>query len=172
MTAPTQIQAHIARRTSIDAHSGVHAPVEFSALWEFLVLQRADDEKVYPNLWQVVTGIIEHEPPETATQAAFREIMEETGLRPKELWVLPTITSFYSLSDNAIVHVPCFAGIVEPKAPVVLSSEHQAFEWLDYEQVLARLPMPSHGEGTRVLYERILTKIDTAPFRRISTTTL
>jgi 8-oxo-dGTP pyrophosphatase MutT (NUDIX family) len=167
MLTPTQIQAHIARRAESDSPKD-KAKTDEPPSWEFLVLQRAADEDIYPNLWQVVTGMIESKPLETAPEAAFREIQEETGLQPHELWVLPTVASFFSLRDNAIVHVPCFGVIVPHGAQVALSGEHQAFAWLGYEQALERLPMPSHIEGTKVFYEHILTKLNSAPFRRIA----
>ena len=70
----TMIEAHVFR----ESVNGI----------EFLLLKRAENQ-VYPGLWQMVTGKIEDN--EKAYQTAIREIKEETGLTPLQLWVAPTI---------------------------------------------------------------------------------
>ena len=77
------IEAHIFRETE----NGI----------EFLLLKRASNQ-IYPGIWQMVTGKIEGE--EKAHQTALREIKEETGLLPVQLWVAPTINSFYEPKDE------------------------------------------------------------------------
>ena len=43
---------------------------------EYLLLKRAPEEPLYPNIWQMVTGSVEAG--ETAVVAALRELEEET----------------------------------------------------------------------------------------------
>ena len=47
------------------------------------MLQRADNEEIYPGLWQIVSGGIEQG--EKAYEAAAREVREEIGGEPKKL---------------------------------------------------------------------------------------
>jgi len=159
MLAPTQIQAHVVRKVRTP-HKAPHE------CWEHLLLRRAPDEPVYPNLWQVVTGTIDNG--ETAVETAFRELQEETGLHVEELWVLPYVGSFFDVRNNTFVMVPCFAAVVDAaEAQVQLSAEHSDYRWLALEDAVATLEMPSHIEGAKMFQTYILGRIDTAPFRRV-----
>src|SRR5512145_446986 len=106
---------------------------------EYLVMQRADDEPVYPGLWQVVTGTMEEG--ERAAQAALRELQEETGLAPLSTVVLPYVASFYNLKTDAVNMVPVFASEVSPDAVVRLSHEHKDCKWVLYDEAIAMLPL-------------------------------
>lgn len=153
MHTPTQIQAHIARCSS-------------TGVWEFLALKRTASETAYPNLWQTITGSVNEG--ETAVQTVFREIEEETGFVLDELWIVPYIGSYFEPRRNTFVMIPCFAAVVSYESAIVqLSSEHSEYRWCSFEEALALYPMPSHIEATRIVYEHILTKLDTAPFRRV-----
>lgn len=137
----TTIQAHIAWFDS--DHDA----------WKFLVLQRAADQKLYPLLWQSITGTIE--PPETALQTAWREIYEETGMQPDAIWVLPFVGHFYSAHNDTLHAVPCFAAIVHT-ADIRLSSEHCEYAWLDEDEAYKRIAMPSQREVLHVFVHDIL----------------
>src|SRR5262245_63547611 len=78
---------------------------------EFLLLKRAPDERLYPGIWQLVTGTIE--PGETATQAALREVLEETGFSPRVLWSVPFINSFHDPHLDVINLTTFFAAQVD-----------------------------------------------------------
>lgn len=153
------IQAHIVRRNQ-------------DGDWLFLCLRRAPSESIYPNLWQPVTGRVDEG--ETAVQTAFREIHEETGIQPQELWVLPYVGSFFSVVRNAVVLVPCFGAVLTEDDCdnagdlVQLSEEHSEYQWLGLEQTLAMLVLPSHREATIVFHSAILNALDSAPFARVT----
>lgn len=98
---------------------------------EFLLLKRSENE-IYPGLWQMVSGTI-HDG-ETAYQAALREILEETNLKPNKLWVVPNINSFYSPERNFISVLPVFAAQVKYDSRVRLSDEHTEFAWFTKEK--------------------------------------
>ncbi len=140
--AVTMIQAYIHRRTA-------------AGDTEYLLLRRAAEEKLYPLLWQMVTGRIEAG--EAAIEAAKREIREETGIRAAEVAVVPYVASFYFPPDDSIHHVPVFAVEVPEDTEIQISSEHSAFEWLDYAHAWQRLTFPGHREGLRILREYVLT---------------
>lgn len=65
---------------------------------EYLVLKRSPTEKMYPGLWQFVSGSIEDR--EKAVDAALRELKEETGMSPKRFWVVPHTNTFYDPSPG------------------------------------------------------------------------
>jgi dATP pyrophosphohydrolase len=120
----------------------------------YLALKRSEGLKRYPGMWQVVTGGIETG--ETAAQAALRELFEETGLVPLELYALPFIASFFSVSEDHIQHVPVFAAIVGENDKVLLSKEHSDFQWMGYDDIMELLPFPSHKQGTQIFREYII----------------
>jgi len=94
---------------------------------EFLLLKRSEGQP-YSGLWQMVTGKIKSD--EKAYQTALREIKEETGLVPVQLWVAPTVNSFYEPKDEYICLLPVFAARVELDM-VQLSDEHTEYKWVD-----------------------------------------
>lgn len=96
-----------------------------------LQLQRASDSGYAPGTWQAVHGGIK--PGETAVQAAWRELIEETGLRPRGFWQLEHVNSFYVARSDAIQMCPCFAAEVAPDAAITLNHEHDAARWIDLE---------------------------------------
>ena len=57
----------------------------------FLLLKRNKD-KLYEHLWQGVAGKIEGN--ETASEAAIRELREETGLEPVRIFVADYVSRF------------------------------------------------------------------------------
>jgi dATP pyrophosphohydrolase len=107
------IEAHIFRETE----NGI----------EFLLMKRSE-KQIYPGLWQMVTGKIKGD--EKAYQTALREIKEETGLVPVQLWVAPTVNSFYEPKEEYICLLPVFAARVENEN-VKISDEHIENKWVD-----------------------------------------
>lgn len=120
---------------------------------EYLVLKRADDEPVYPGMWQIVTGTTQGE--ETALKASLRELNEETGLVPVQYWVVPHTNAFYDHRRDAVHLVPLFAARVSPEATVRLSHEHSAFTWISYSDARARLVWPGQRAGLDLVHQVI-----------------
>ena len=119
-----------------------------------LLLRRSPGERLYPGMWQMVTGRIEEG--ESALDTARREIREESGIVAERLVVVPYVASFYFVPDDAVHHVPVFACEAIGTEDVRLSSEHDAFDWLEYDEAWQRLVFPGHREGLRILREYLL----------------
>lgn len=111
----------------------------------FLALKRSDNLKIYPGLWQAVTGTIESG--ETAVATAIRESREEAGLELLQMWTVPYVAQFYMPTINELGFSPVFGFLAEYKEDVNLSSEHQAFKWLKFEEYLNILQLPTHKGG-------------------------
>jgi len=131
--------------------------------YKFLVLKRAADLYIYPGLWQTVTGRIE--PGETALDAAIREVKEETGLTPDDIWTLPYVANFFNIRKNAVSVAPVFGFLTEYKKEIELSSEHERFEWLNLSDAIERVVVPTHKEGFRIFFDYILSSDDKDIFR-------
>jgi dATP pyrophosphohydrolase len=120
----------------------------------FLVLQRAANEKLYPGLWQIVTGTMKKN--ESALQAAMRELKEETGLSPKRCWTIPYVDTYFDLAKDTIQLVPVFAAEFDSSSTLQLSSEHQRSEWLRFEDARRRLVWPGQRHSMDVVHEFII----------------
>jgi len=106
---------------------------------EVLVLRRAAGGRS-PGSWETVHGHIE--PGETPVQAALRELREETGLEPARLYNVSRVEAFYRHQTNDVVLIPVFAGVVEARAAVRHSAEHDRAEWLAPPEASARFAWP------------------------------
>ena len=110
-----------------------------AAGFEVLVLRRAAGGRS-PGSWETVHGHIE--PGETPVQAALRELREETGVEPARLYNVSRVEAFYRHQTNEIVLIPVFAGVVDARAAVRHSAEHDRAEWLEPRKAAARFSWP------------------------------
>jgi 8-oxo-dGTP pyrophosphatase MutT (NUDIX family) len=99
---------------------------ESNASHEFLQLRRAADDYL-GGTWQLIRGCIE--PGETAVAASLREMREESGLMPTELYSLGPVETFYLWPTDTIVNSICFCALVDRSMPVITNHEHDAFRW-------------------------------------------
>jgi 8-oxo-dGTP pyrophosphatase MutT (NUDIX family) len=111
---------------------------------EFLVLRRAPERLGY---WSLVAGGLE--PHETPTEAAQRELLEETALETK-VRLLPVVLSYSLLDDPPAIRARYAAGVETVivhgfvvDAPLkwepTLDAEHDRYEWCDLDEALALL---------------------------------
>ncbi len=122
--------------------------------WEFLILKRNANTKLYPGIWQAITGTIEKG--EKSILTAKRELLEETSLVPMNLWTVPFVTMFFDAERDNINSSPVFGVQVEKDSEVRISKEHVAYEWLSLDLCLDKLILPSHREGLLCFYNDIL----------------
>lgn len=122
----------------------------------FLLLKRSKT-KLYEHLWQGVAGKIEKD--ETAPDAAQRELWEETGLKPKRMFVADHVSRFYETHGDRINLVPVFGIQVESKT-VKLSEEHCEYKWVTLDKALKLLVWNGQKKGIQVVNEMILKNDD------------
>ena len=106
---------------------------------EFLRLRRSAKGRS-PGSWEAVHANVD--PGETPLQTALRELTEETGLPPAKFYNLSRVESFYRHAVNEVVLVPVFAAVVSRNNDVVLSEEHDGYEWLRPEAARMRVSWP------------------------------
>ena len=119
---------------------------------KFLILKRAST-KLYEHLWQGVAGKIEAG--ETTPQAAIRELDEETGLKPKHMFIADHISRFYETYGDRINLVPVF-GIEVDSDDVTLSEEHCDYKWVTLDEALEHLVWRGQKQGIQVINEMVL----------------
>jgi dihydroneopterin triphosphate diphosphatase len=120
----------------------------------FLILKRSK-KKIYSGQWRMIGGKVGGD--ETFWQAALREMNEETGLKPKLFWTVPTINHFYEHASDQIHLIPAFASEVTDYKSMVLDDEHMEFKWVRAGQLSSYINWP---EQLRILncIHNILTK--------------
>ncbi|MBP9095306.1 MAG: NUDIX domain-containing protein [Ignavibacteria bacterium] len=118
--------------------------------YKFLCLKRNDDALIYPGIWQIITAKIEKD--EKAYDTAKRELFEETGLHPKQLFIGPSINQFYSLRNDSINLIPIFIAEVD-STEVKISDEHSEFEWLSFEDTYKRVYWGNQKDRLEEIYK-------------------
>ncbi len=127
---------------------------------KYLILKRAGNQ-IYPGIWQMVTGTIREN--EKAYETALREIAEETSLRPKKMWVVPFVNSFYSHQKDSVCMVPVFCVETGSDAEVVLSAEHSEYKWVDVREAKELFAWDGQRKSLEVIHQ-YLTEENSALF--------
>lgn len=122
---------------------------------EYLVMKRSP-QILLGGTWQMVSGHIEEG--ETATEAARRELAEETGLVPVHFYHASYVNRFYLADRDEIVLSPVFAAEADPGADVQLSEEHTEFAWVDYDEALRRYPWPGQRKSLAVIRDQFIDR--------------
>jgi 8-oxo-dGTP pyrophosphatase MutT (NUDIX family) len=111
---------------------------------EVLLIRRAPD-RMYPGLWQCVTGKLESG--ERIAEGALREVAEETGLAPADLeafYETDIVNWFHEAALDGLLCEAVFAARVRPSSEVALSHEHDGFDWLAPDDARARVVWPAY----------------------------
>lgn len=136
--------------------AGPHDARPDAARLEILLIRRAP-HRIFPGLWQCVTGGIE--PGEAVPAAAMREVLEETGLGPAEIerfYDLDQVAPFYDEGADAVVVSAIFAARVRPGAEPRESWEHDGLRWVPAADAPRLAVWPSYAESVRRVRELLL----------------
>ena len=120
--------------------------------YNFLLLKRSQEKKIYPGIWQMITGTIE--PGEKTKDAVLREVMEETGLTPLKLYSVPHVNTFYFEYSDVICLSPVFL-VMTDKEDIKISDEHSEYKWLNYEDAADLIHWPDQIESLNLIYKYI-----------------
>ena len=122
-----------------------------------VLLIRRSASRIFPGLWQCVTGGVE--PGERVPMAAMREVEEETGFRSAdvEAWYdLDQVAPFYDEGVDGIVVSAIFAARIRPDAEARLSHEHDALRWVPAAEAPALAIWPSYADSIRRIRDLLL----------------
>ena len=122
----------------------------------FLLMKR-NLNKIYEHLWQGVAGKIEEG--ETSSEAAIRELNEETGLSPLNMFVADHVSKFYEVHGDRINLVPVF-GIEVDSEIINLSEEHISYKWVDINEALNTLVWNGQKKGIQTVHDMVINNDD------------
>lgn len=123
---------------------------------EILLIRRAA-HRIFPGLWQCVTGGIE--PGERVPAAAMREVLEETGLGSdaiESFYDLDQVAPFYDDGTDSVVVSAIFAARVQPTAEPRPSDEHDGMRWVPVDEAARLTVWPSYADSIRRVREQLL----------------
>lgn len=126
------VEVYVFRRRAIEPSTSrpTNPTSQDSTALQFLQLRRT--QPPLSGAWQPVLGHIE--PGETASQAALRELAEETGYRPGagllNLWQLELVNTYFLASLNRVMLGPGFAAEVAPGIEPTFDAAHDAARWV------------------------------------------
>lgn len=92
-------------------------------------------KRVKGDFWCHVAGKIEAN--ESGTEAILREIKEETGIQPQQLFSADYLEQFYEPSLNVIEMIPAFVAFCDDEQVVVLNEEHTEYRWCSLAEAKA-----------------------------------
>lgn len=111
---------------------------------EILLIRRSAG-RLYPGLWQCVTGRLEAG--ERIIDGAIREVGEETGFGPADLEAVfetDIVNWFHEGSLDTVLCEAVFAARVRPDAEPTLSDEHDDLRWLAPAAAKAIVTWPAY----------------------------
>lgn len=129
---------------------------------QILLLRRAGP--LATGAWGLVTGGID--PGETATQAARREIFEETGLVVARLFTSGLTETFYLSHDNTINLMPIFVAFIPTPAAVTLDHGSDAYRWCGLEDAIDLMHFAGQRRAIADIWRDFVTRMPEA-FREV-----
>lgn len=154
MRQPIQVLVYPVRRTA-------------AGNWDYLLMRRIPSRGGF---WQGVTGGVEKD--EDVTEAAARELIEETAMVPSDLQIIDYSYSFpvedrfrylYPSDTESITEHVLMARITDEQEPQ-LSEEHDQYRWCRFEEALSLLRWPENIEALKKC-NHILTSGSRGPYK-------
>jgi 8-oxo-dGTP pyrophosphatase MutT (NUDIX family) len=134
------------------------------ASYEFLQLRRSKGDFM-GGTWQTIYGEIEKN--ETPVEAVLRELKEEAGLVPAELYRLDQVSVFYVASTDTMWHCIPFCAIVTRRQAIVLNDEHDEHRWVQVADAERFFMWKDNRDAIRDIADHILGDGLAKPFLRI-----
>jgi dihydroneopterin triphosphate diphosphatase len=109
----------------------------------------------YINQWWPIAGIIKDE--ESPSFTAFREIKEETGLVPEQLYDTGMTVPHFGPNAAPDEKIRIYVGFVSADEKICLNYEHIDFRWVDFDQAI-NIVTPKAADITGYVLNRIKEK--------------
>ena len=116
--------------------------------YRFLLLKRSETARIYPGIWQMITGTIESH--EHTKDTLIRELKEETGLTARRIYSIPRINTFYLAVSDKICMSPVFLSIVDSEE-CAISDEHSEYKWATFDEACELIHWPNQVESLEVI---------------------
>jgi dATP pyrophosphohydrolase len=129
---------------------------------EVLLLRRSSG--AFAGAWTFVMGGVEEG--ERATDAARRELFEETGLRLEALFTAGHLDAFYDPPRDRIVHVPFFVAYVAPGEAALEEDVHDAHRWVSFAEAAELLEFASQRGALAEIHRDFIAR-PPAPWRTL-----
>jgi len=142
MRKPTQILIFLYRKTK--------------TTYEYCIFKRKKEQ-----FYQAISGGVENN--ETLIETVKRELKEEIGVETNKIYKLSTISSIPKIDiikeniwNNVYVIKEYTFAIEINNEKIILSQEHEKYEWLNYEEAYKKLKYDSNKTSLWELNERLL----------------
>ena len=113
---------------------------EINDTYHVLLLKRTSP--ILNDLWCYIGG--GNGDGETAIEAVYREIREETGITELDLYSSNQFNQIFSPQENYIYIAPVFVGFVKENQPFILNDEHSAYQWFPFEKAKEVVSLPGN----------------------------
>ena len=127
---------------------------KINAVYHVLLVKRSSSK--LNNIWCYIGGGIEAG--ETAVEAAYREIKEETGITDVALYSSNQFDQIFSPHDNYIYIAPVFVGFVHDLQNVHLNDEHSDYQWLPIETAKKVVSLPGNEDVLQSIETHFIKK--------------
>ena len=129
---------------------------------QVLLLRRSSG--AFAGAWTFVMGGVEDG--ERATDAARRELSEETGLSLEALFTAGELDAFYDPVRDSIVHVPFFVAHAGDGDVALEEDVHDEHCWVSFRQAEEMLEFASHRRVLDEIHRAFVARFP-APWRKI-----